>query len=253
MRRKRTTAFSFLTVTKIAKAERNALEIMASRRVNGIILAPAMDDKNIEYLESLQRKQIPLVLVDRYFKNNESFNCVTSDDIDGSYKLVSHIIENGAKRIAFVAGNRETSVSMERIEGYRKAHHEKGIEIDESLIIQSSYFQGDGYIAAKDLIYNGKLKSIDAIMGVNDYVSMGILDALEEHNIDVPGSLMVAGYGNNKYLKYFKTPLTTVDQNVELIAITAFDILIQLTEGKVLKERHTKIPCTLVPGKSTKA
>lgn len=228
-------------------AERKSLDMMASRRVNGIILAPAMGDKNIEYLETLQKKQIPVVLVDRYFKNNDNFYCVTSDDIDGSYRLVSHIIKKGAGRIAFIAGNKDTSVSIERIEGYRKALEENGIEADESLIISSSYFQEDGYSAMKYLIESGKIKTIDAVMGVNDYISMGILDALEENKISVPDSILVAGYGNNKYLKYFKKPVTTVDQKVEVIAEKAFEILIELTEGRIPQERHIKIPCTLIP------
>ncbi len=233
-------------------AERKALETMISRRVNGIILAPAMNDENIEFLENIQKQKIPLVLVDRYFKNNKNFNCVTTDDVDGSYQLVSHILDKGAKRIAFIAGSRETSVSIERIEGYRKAYNEKGILMDDSLILESSYFQEDGYKVTSNLIQSGKIKSIDAVIGVNDYVSMGILEALDEYKINVPEDIMTAGYGNNKYLRYFKTPLTTVDQHVETIASMAFNILMQLIEGKPIQQKQIKISCSLVTRKSTK-
>jgi LacI family transcriptional regulator len=234
-----------------SRAERKALEMLVSRRVNGIILAPCTGDKNMDMLKAIRKQQIPLILVDRYFKDFNQFNYVTTDDVEGCSQLVKHILDKGVQNILFIAGNPETSVSAERIEGYRKAFSDAGVKVAEENIIESSYFQEDGYRITLELIKSGRIKKAGALISVNDYVALGVLDALEENGVRIPDDIFTAGYGNNKFLKYFKTPLTTVNQHIESLAVSAFSQLIGLIEGRILTEKHIKVPCTLVARRST--
>ncbi len=244
-----------------AKPERRALETILSRRVDGIIVAPASGKENLSLLREIRNEGIPLILLDRYFPGEE-FHSVVTDDTEGSYKLTMHLLERGAKRVAFICGNRSTSVTIERLAGYRKAFAEAGISVDEKLIIESGYFNRDGYEAAfslieRGLVAKGGAKKIDAIMGVNDDVAIGALKALWEYGLRVPDDVMVAGYGDERYSGLLKVPLTSVKQPTEFIADAAYRLLMQLLDNKI-KEKSAKsinirIPCKLVARESTGA
>lgn len=231
-------------------AERKSVEMLLSRRVSGIIIAPAMGRKNLDVLNDIRRRRIPLILLDRYYPG-EDFHSVTTEDVEGFYSLTEHLIQRGARRILFIAGNRETSVTVERTEGYRKAHRDNRLEARDGLIAESGYFMEDGYGAVKALARDGSLAGIDAAACVNDAVAVGAMKALEDEGVRVPDDVLVGGYANDRYSDYFKTPLTTVDQPKRAIADSVFAMLIRLIKGEDVPEPHVRVPCSLVVRQST--
>lgn len=233
-----------------SKTERHSIEMLLSRRVSGIVISPAMGRDNRSFLEGIQH-YMPMILLDRYF-HGANFNAVSTDDVAGCESLTGHLIEQGARRIIFIAGNRETSVTIERIQGYERALESRGIPYDESLIIESGYFMEDGYAAVKECVRNGMAGSSDAVMGVNDAVALGVLKALGEEGIAVPGGIMVAGYSNDRYSDCFTVPLTTVRQPKDRIAETAVGMLMELLTERGTPVRHLKVPCELIVRESTK-
>jgi LacI family transcriptional regulator len=230
--------------------ERKAIEMILSRRVNGIVVAPAKGQYNLELLEDIRSRNIPLILLDRYFIG-KSFYSVTSDDVQGSYLLVTHLIEQGAHNILFLCGDQETSVTIERIAGYRKAFREKKIPVKEHLFLESGFFQRDGYKIARRLIADGALKGVEAIMGVNDEIALGVLEALWEEGIEVPREILVAGYGDERYSKYLRVPLTSVQQSTSLLAEQTYRLLMKLIDKKKISKNNTKVPCQLIVREST--
>ena len=217
--------------------ERKAIEMILSRRVNGIVVAPAKGQHNLELLEDIRSRNIPLILLDRYFID-KIFYSVTSDDVQGSYRLVSHLIDQGARNILFLCGDRETSVTIERIAGYRKAFLEQKIPVEERLFLESGFFQKDGYKITRRLIADGALKGVEAIMGVNDEIALGVLEALWEEGVKVPQDILVAGYGDERYSKYLRVPLTSVQQQTSVLAEHTYRLLMKLIE----KKKIPKIP-----------
>jgi DNA-binding LacI/PurR family transcriptional regulator len=227
--------------------ERKAIQMILSRRVNGIIIAPAMGQENLELLEGIR---IPLVLLDRYFSGKE-FHTVSSDDVTGSRQLVEHLLDRGARRILFICGNTRTSVSMERLQGYRRAFQERRLPLDEQLIVESGYFQVDGYAATRRMLSEDRLQDVQAIMGVNDEVALGALEALWERGLRVPEDFLVAGYGDERYSKYLRVPLTSVRQPTDALARETCSMLMELIEREQSEARTVKVPCNLVIRRST--
>jgi LacI family sucrose operon transcriptional repressor len=99
--------------------ERKAIEMILSRRVNGIVVAPAKGQHNLELLEYIRSRSIPLILLDRYFIDH-SFHTVTSNDVQGSFLLVSHLLDRGARKILFLCGDLETSVRLSKAAFFKK-------------------------------------------------------------------------------------------------------------------------------------
>jgi DNA-binding LacI/PurR family transcriptional regulator len=230
-----------------AQPESKAIRMILSRRVNGIIVAPAMGQMNLELLESIR---IPLILLDRYFRG-KSFHTVTSDDVSGSRALVEHLLAQGVRRILFICGNTSTSVSLERLEGYRGALLAGGLPVEEALIRECGYFREDGYTVTRRLAEEGLLRGVEAVMGVNDEVALGAMEALWENGLRVPEDILVAGYGDERYSKYLRVPLTSVRQPTDELAREACSMLMDLIEGRQPPRRNVKVPCSLVVRRST--
>ncbi len=220
--------------------ERREIETILSRRVDGIVVAPAKGRENVRLFREISVGGIPLVLMDRYFPG-ENFLSVVTDDVEGSFSLFKHMIDRGARRIAFVCGEPNTSVTIERVRGYRRAMEVSGFRIDESLLLESGYFQEDGYRIAKFLIESGRISNLEGIVGVNDSVALGILEALWEADIKVPDNILVAGYGDERFSRYLRVPLTSVYQPTERIADETFKLLMRLIEAKSGEEGGKEI------------
>ncbi len=231
--------------------ERREIETILSRRVDGIVVAPACGRENVPLFREISDSGVPLVLMDRYF-SGEPFYSVTTDDVQGSFELFSHLISRGARRIAFVCGNPDTSVTVERLEGYRRALEVAGLPYRRELVFTSGYFQRDGYERARMLLEDGLLQTCDAVSGVNDSVALGILEALWEAGVDVPGDLLVSGYGDERFSKYLKIPLTTVLQPAGSVADRTCTLLMDLMQGRDVLNGNIKIPCSLMVRESTK-
>jgi len=233
-----------------AGLEQHSIEMLLSRRVSGILLAPVAGRKNAKALQDIQRRKIPLILIDRYYGAGD-FCSIVTEDVEGFYSLTEHLVKQGARRILFIAGNRETSVSIERRQGYARALTDYGIELREDLIRESGFFMEDGYAITRECIKKGTARELEAIAAVNDAVALGVLRALEEGGVRVPEDMLVGGYANDRYSDYFKVPLTTVDQPKQSIAHESFAMLMRLIRGEELPERSVRIPCNLVVRRST--
>ena len=230
--------------------EHKSIEMILARRVNGLVVAPARGKRNLKLLEDIQQRKIPLILLDRYFAG-KSFYTVTSADVRGSYLLTDHLINQGARNIVFICGNKNTSISLERIAGYKQAFAEHGLEVKDDHLLESGYFQKSGYDMVKGLLDEGRLNGIEAIMGANDEIALGIMVALWEQGIDIPHDILVAGYGDERYSKYFKVPLTSVQQPTIELATETCAMLMKLIEGEKITEKNVKVPCRLIVREST--
>ncbi|MEU4014851.1 LacI family DNA-binding transcriptional regulator [Microbacterium sp. NPDC028030] len=114
------------------KRERETLESLAAGHVDGIVLSPTPASKG--YLARLLRST-PVVCLDRPARGHET-DVVLSDNVGGMASAVRHLIAAGHDRIAYLGDAEEVFTQKERLEGYRSALREAGIELDLSLVYQ---------------------------------------------------------------------------------------------------------------------
>lgn len=201
-------------------------------RVEGVILVPTIQPEyDLQHLYQLKSHNIPLVFSTAAY-NGISSDCVMCDLGMGTYLLTSHLLETGHRKIYFFTGNRSTMYSAIRIQGFKKAFIESGIDFKEEWIIESLPFWTGGYEAALQVL--GNLP--DAIITVNDVMAMGVLKCLKEHNVRVPADVSVAGYDDLEYTSILETPLTTVRQPIIEIANKTVERILARMNGDLSPE-----------------
>jgi DNA-binding LacI/PurR family transcriptional regulator/serine phosphatase RsbU (regulator of sigma subunit) len=147
------------------------------------------------------------------------FPCVTVDNSTGVRMLTRHLYEeHGRRRIAFVAGyGREAE---RRFAGYRLGHRDCGMALDERLLIPGDFQFAAGQKAVATL-FDGGGRGCDAIVGANDWMALGAMDALASRGLRVPDDVSVVGFDDIDEARFATPPLTTVRQPPRQLGIAA--------------------------------
>ncbi len=211
-----------------AGQERLYLDQFVEQRVAGVLLTPA--DADSDAVERLTAAGIPLVLVDE--QTAAADVCTVSvDDVEGGYLAVSHLLAQGRRRIAFVAGPRGTRQVADRLAGARRAIAEvDGAELE--IIETDALTVLSGRAAGERLRERGDRP--DAVFAANDLLAVGLLQALTMlGDIRVPEDVALIGYDDIDFASATVVPLTSVRQPAEALGSTAVDLLLRRFDGEL--------------------
>lgn len=163
-------------------------QILAQKQVDGILLIPASN--NSPSVKFLQDKGISIVLLDRSLPGVEA-DIVRCDSVSGAHQLIKHLIDLGHEYISAITGTPEVSTSNDRMAGYRQALSEAGLAHNEQ-IYYGAFTQSSGYELAIQALKQSTPPT--ALFGANNFISIGILKALRDEGIQVPGEIAVVGF-----------------------------------------------------------
>ncbi len=210
--------------------EKQAIELVLEKRVDGVIFSPAQGDKNI--LQQLQEHEKPFVLVARYFKNI-NVNYVVSDNLLGAFLITQHLIEQGHHRILMLNGTREPSSARDRLEGYKKALKANGLTFDDSIVRFGAMEAEDGYRMIKADLKKGRASlNFSAVFCFSDYVAVGVMKAFQEEGVAVPDDIAIAGYDDLFFSSVLCPPLTTMRIPKRELGRIGGNILLKLIKSK---------------------
>ena len=212
------------TDNKESKEERY-IQILQEKMVDGIIMTAS--ERSIS--KSLERCNIPLVLVDRDIILDKKVGRITVDNEDGSYRATSFLIEKGCRNIGFISSYEKNIPSAQRLKGYKRAVLDNGLEIDDNKIFLQNYSIESGYIGALRLI---EKSTIDGIFCGNDLIAIGVIKALKEKKIRVPEDIKIIGFDDISIAQYLDPPLTTMKQPIYQMGEEAIDMLVAIIENK---------------------
>ncbi|MGA3266229.1 MAG: LacI family DNA-binding transcriptional regulator [Verrucomicrobiota bacterium] len=204
---------------------------LLSRRVDGLFISPVYRlDPEVRIYQELLARRTPTVLLGPAAPFCKSFVCVEIEEMIASYTVTKHLLKLGHKRIAYLTGPAVAPWAQERLEGYRRAVREVGLQVDDRLVFQAGSTLEDGTKAALQLL--NESSNATAIQAVNDLVAVGCAETLLAQGLKIPEDISVAGFGNIMVAEHFRVPLTTVRQPKFRLGNAAVDAMMQLLRGQ---------------------
>jgi DNA-binding LacI/PurR family transcriptional regulator len=191
--------------------------------------------------ETLETAGVPVVAAGRGQFVRYS---VDVDNRGGAWRAVNHLIAGGRRRIATIAGPGELAVSTDRLEGWRDALRDAGLEPLPELVEVGDYAQASGRLAADRLL--DRVPDIDALFAASDLMAFGALEALRAAGRRVPDDVAVVGFDNVPAAATTDPALTTVSQPVVETGRAMTRLLLDRLAGAVVTETHTVLPTELV-------
>jgi LacI family transcriptional regulator len=230
-----------------AEREREYIEYLLSRQVEGLILCCYVNImENKAYIQHIARK-IPIIVMDQP-SVGLPLSSAYADGYKGFRKLLSYLIEKGHRKIGMIRSMHRYPCSESRFIGYKDTLEEHGIVVDQNLIEESEFTAAGGYDAAKRLL--GRSKPT-AIVGVNDLIAIGVLKYVREMGYSVPGDIAIAGFDNIALSSLVSPQLTTVNIPVEQVAEEAITQLVRKIKNPRSRNRDIVIDTELVIRQST--
>ncbi|GER90995.1 LacI family transcriptional regulator [Dictyobacter vulcani] len=217
-------------------AQNNYIRGLQMRHVAGI-LAIALNPTDAR-IQALVEAQIPTVFIDSISQGQNS-TYVSSDNLDGSRQATEHLIQLGHRRIMTLLPGTNGPVGSKRRAGYCQALEQAGLPIDERLIYPAGWNTEEAYRATMALLRERQPRDFTAIVAGSDLMAIGILRAIHECGLHIPGDISVVGFDDVDLCRYTEPPLTTIRQDRSAMAQGAVQQLIQMIEADdQLEERQ---------------
>jgi len=239
--------YDILLVPRKRESADSYVRALRARRIVGIIMmCPDLTDARIGALEEAG---IPTVYVDARVQGLRA-TFIETDKIDGAQQATSHLLELGHQRIAFIGAQAGSVTSGQRELGYQQAFMRRGLSCDMSLVRHEGFEPEHGYAGTMSLL--AQRSDFTAIEAVSDMVAFGVLRALYERGLSVPGDMSVTGFDDNILAGFTTPPLTTVRQDTARMGRGVVARLRDLIEGES-KPLPLIVPTQLVVRQSTGA
>jgi LacI family transcriptional regulator len=210
--------------------EIQCINTLINQHVDCIVISVSVDSSDYSHLQNVIDHGIQLIQFDRIIDELETVK-VINDNEQASMEAVSHLIEQGYKRIALLEGPQTLGIFSQRKAGYLKALKKYHIPQDSELIVENAWTKELGAEATRKLL--SLPNPPDAIFAsTSDFSALGVLEVANAMNFKVPSQLGICGYANEPFTELTTPSITTIDQFSVYMGKTIANLYFQGTESK---------------------
>ena len=189
-------------------------------QIEAAVVFPTRLNATPPSLGDVSRGGVPVLLFNRHLPGG-SLLSVACDNFAGGRLAADVLLNTGARRLAFIGGDPQTSTHQDRLAGFTARLREVGLS---PIATPSSAFLYDWGVQATLELHRGGLLP-DAIFGVNDIIAIGVLDALQELGRRVPQEVSVIGFDDIQESGWRAYRLTTISQPLTAMIEDALRVL----------------------------
>ena len=198
-----------------------------SSKVDGIIYVPsARDEEHCAFFSNIQ-KILPIVTLNEKL---ESVVCdsVLIDNFEIAYNATKKLIETGHRTIGFIAGQQQDYTTRKRVQGYKQAHLDLGIPLDNELIAYSDYGKSQAKMLCAQLLQTHQ--TLDSIFVVGNRMTLGVLSTL--NLLALRDQITVLGFDFEDVADVIDVPICTVEQPCQQIASYVVQLILKRVQNQ---------------------
>ena len=198
------------------------IEVLLNRQVDAFIIAPARNTE--KQVLQLQKRNIPVVLIDRYFPKID-VDSVHINNAQAAFDAVDYLVKKGQKRVAMVSYDTTLAHIEERKMGYKDALKKNGLRYNAALVKNISFQHLEKDVAAKveELL---KIKpAVNAFFFATNTLAVESLKVINRHNIRIPEDVAIVSFDESEAFDFFYAPLSYVQQPLEEIGKQAITLV----------------------------
>lgn len=199
-----------------------------SHHVDGIIWAVSEVGENRKWLNNPPADiEVPIVFITMEPRDNLSV--VTIDNYLGGRMAMSHLFEQGYRKIGHISGPLEWWEARQRMAAWKDALTEAGLDPDDSHCVEGNWSSASGALAIEKLY--DQYPDMDSIFVANDQMALSVLQYFAEKKICIPKEIGIVGFDNIAESAFFSPALTTVQQDQHHVAKVAVAQVIKIIES----------------------
>jgi DNA-binding LacI/PurR family transcriptional regulator len=230
--------------------ERANLQTLMASKVDGLLISVSRETDRHDHFQHAIDKEMPLVFFDRIVEELNTSQ-VYSDNYDISFQGTDHLISQGCKRIAFIAGPQNLFNSRNRLNGYLDALKKNNIPVNESLIGHSNYAHNANFIEDFTRYLFNLRQRPDGVFAINDMAALEIMHIIKKRGLHIPSDVAVLGFNNETICRLVEPTLSSIDHPAFDMGASATEILIRMIIKKELTVEKMLVKSRLVIREST--
>jgi len=238
-----------LATTSMQRArERQAFDALARQHLDGLILFFTYPEDFAADITRLRQKRLPIVV------DGAQFNDV--DRVWFHYRaaareLMEHLFSLGHRRIAFIqgVGRQDYLAGKDRTDIYHRKMDEQGIPASERIVIPCGNTLEDGFAAANQILDRSPCPT--AIVGMNDLMAYGAMQAALQRGLRVPEDVSIAGFDDDAMFRVLAKPLTTGCVDGAAFGVQAVQLILNRLQNPDLPPQKAHVASHLVVRQST--
>ena len=201
--------------------EANCLELLENMHVEGIIICPSQETTDYSRLLRLKKASMPIVFFDR--APDIGISSVIINDAVSARQATESLIEDGARRIAFLGGPNQFKQTVDRKHGYLEALRERGLPIRTELVKCHRISFNSGLTDTLELL--SLPEPPDAILATHGLLAISALQAISCLGLRIPEDVGLIGYMTDWVSEMCHPRISFVKQNLREIGSKAFRLL----------------------------
>jgi LacI family repressor for deo operon, udp, cdd, tsx, nupC, and nupG len=218
-----------------AAREERYFELLSTRRSDGAILVNTVSGK--ARITELAASGVRLVAALDSPAHIPSVPHIGFDERRAAADIVGHLLDQGHRSVAHLAGTPGTPTAKAVAAGYRAALRQAGMPYDADLVLAGDFTEEAGWHGVQHLLKTGQ--RFTAVFAGNDLTAIGALAALQQSGLSVPADVSVAGVDDIRFTRYTSPTLTTVHQPASEMGRRATEMLLdQLAPDSSLVSRN---------------
>lgn len=221
--------------------ELRAVTDLLAHRPDGILIAPSSDPQTA--LDRIASRRIPTVLIDRVHPEIGTwpFDAIGVENTGPTAQLVEHLVDQGHRRIAMVAGKEGLQTTVERVAGFHEGMRRRGLPSSDRDVA----FGADDAAAAVDALLALPDPPTALVMG-NNQTTIDSLRRLAERGIRVPDDLALACFDDFPWADLFHPRLTAMRQPVDQLGSQAVTMLFERMAAPEMPSRQVRLQPELI-------
>jgi DNA-binding LacI/PurR family transcriptional regulator len=166
-------------------------------------------------------------------------------------ELMEHLFALGHRRIAFIqgVGRQDYPAGQDRTDTYHQKMEEHGIPASERIVIPCGNTLEDGYIVANQMLERSPRPT--AIVGMNDLMAYGAMQAAIQRGLRVPEDVSIAGFDDDAMFRVLAKPLTTGSVDGAAFGVQAVQLILNRLNNPELPPQKAHVASHLVVRQST--
>ncbi|SDU49583.1 LacI family DNA-binding transcriptional regulator [Jiangella alkaliphila] len=222
--------------------ESNYITAALAERMAGVVISPSSN--RVDDVELLLQAGCPVVVIDREL-DGLSTDTVLVDNEHGAQLGTAHLVEQGFRRIACIAGPRWLSTATQRLDGYGRALREAGQPVDPALVRHADFRERGGYEAMASLLDDNAAAPPDAVFAANNLMTIGAMECLVERGVTVPSDVAIVGFDAIPWADLIRPTLTTVAQPTYEVGRRAAQLLTKRLASPAAEPTRIVLPTAL--------
>ncbi|QMW04250.1 LacI family DNA-binding transcriptional regulator [Spirosoma foliorum] len=219
--------------------ETTNIQNLLRSQVEGFIISLSRDTDNYEHVERLVRKNIPLVLFDRYAESIDVSKVIV-DNHAAAFKATEHLIENGCRRIGFLAGPTQLVLSNHRVAGYRAALAKHDLSVGDQYVFHCDYTEENTIMQTLALM--SLPQPPDGIVVISDRMAYSTMYALKQKGLRIPEDVAIVSFNNEPVSALFSPTLSSISQPIQEMGTETVRLLLrELNATDTMVPKETKV------------